>query len=171
MKKLYRIKLLTVFMVIVLLAGTSGCAALKKKFTRKTKEKPKTPVFYQVRKYNIKPSMELYEKHYIFWINWQRKLIAELGKNFKNDIRCSQEIEGNVIDMVSLLVDDEAAKLTTHLEELSKIRAILEKRNMTKVNETRIRQILEREYRVIKREFSPGKMSDHIRKDWKKEEE
>ena len=71
------------FLIFSFAAGITGCAALKKKFTRKKKER-KTPVYYQVRKYDIKPSMELYEKHYIFWVNWHKNLVAELGNNYKS---------------------------------------------------------------------------------------
>lgn len=161
-------KLLITAVLFGLLVNVSGCAALKKKFTRKKKE-AKQPTYYQVRKYDIKPSMELYEKHYVFWINWQRKLLDELGKNFKNDKRCIQEITGNLGDMASLLVDEKRATLLPHINELKKVRVIIDKRTMTTSNQTRIRRILEREYRVVKREFSPKKMTGFIRKEWKAE--
>jgi mRNA deadenylase 3'-5' endonuclease subunit Ccr4 len=120
-----------------------------------------------VHKYDIKPSMELYEKHYIFWANWHSKILAELGKNFKNDIRCMQEIVGNLDDMYSLLNDEEGEKLRPHIEDIKKAKAIIDERNMTTSNETRIRRILERENRVIEREFTPRKMQGSIREDWR----
>jgi len=144
-----------------------GCAALKKKFTPKKKDEPQVIAQYQLREYNIKPSLELYEKHYVFWINWQRKLIDELGRNSKNDTRCAREITGNLEDMATLLVDEKAAELRPHIEDLNKVRTMIENRNMTVVNQTRVRRILEREYRIVKREFSPTKMKDFIREEWK----
>jgi len=157
-----------IILSVALLVNLFGCAALKKKFTRKKKSKKVAPVFYKGRKYNIKPSLELYEKHYVFWVNWHRKLIDELGKNVKSDIRSSQEVIGNLQDMESLLVDEKAALLAPHIEEIEKAKSIIDKRTMTTANETRIRRILERELRVIKREFSIGSMTGYIRVDWKK---
>lgn len=163
-KHLLRVALFAVISGILL--NLSGCAALKKKFTRKKAPK-KTPVFYSVRKYDVKPSMDLYEKHYVFWVNWHRELIMELGKNFKSDIRSAQEMRGNLESMESLLADEKAAKLAPHITEVKKVEEILRKRNMTKANEARIRQILEREYRVIKSQFSPSKVEGDIRAEWK----
>ena len=167
--KRFSLKLISAVVISAMVLSLGGCAALKKKFTRKKKPK-KTPVFYSVRKYDVKPSMDLYEKHYIFWVNWHRELVTELGENFKSDIRSAQEMRGNLDSMESLLIDEKAAELAPHVSELRKVEAILEKRNMTKVNETRIRQILGREYRAIRGRFSPSKMKGSIRADWKHSE-
>ena len=91
----FSLRLLSLAVISVLLLSLSGCAALKKKFTRK-KKKTETPVFYHVRKYDVKPSIDLYEKHYIFWINWHRELVMELGENFKSDTRSIQELRSNL---------------------------------------------------------------------------
>ncbi len=168
--KRFSLKLLSIAVVSVMVLSLAGCASLKKKFTRKKNAKS-APVFYRVRKYDVKPSMDLYEKHYVFWVNWHRELVTELGENFKSDIRSSQEMRGNLESMESLLVDEKAASLAPHVGELRKVEAILKKRNMTKVNETRIRQILGKEYRAIRSRFSPSKMAGSIRADWKHSEE
>ncbi|MFH1594534.1 MAG: hypothetical protein ABID09_07565 [Candidatus Omnitrophota bacterium] len=153
--------------LICVLLNLCGCAALKQKFTRKSKEKKRIPVHYQVREYDIKPSIELYEKHYVFWINWHRTLVDGLGENFKSDQRSIKEMIGNLEDMVTLLIDEKAELLGKHVEKLREARVIIDRRNMTKANDTRIRRIIEREFRAIKNDFSPVKMRDHIRTDWK----
>ena len=163
------LKLVAVAAIAAMLFNTTGCAALKKKLTRKKKKKPEK-VYFQVRKYNVLPSMELYEKHYTFWVNWHRKLVTELGRNFKSDIRSTEEMRGNLEAMESLLTDEEAAKLAGHVAELKKVEAVIKKRNMTKANDTRIRRILEREYRVIRSRFSPAHAKGAIRAEWKKSE-
>jgi len=169
MKK-FSLKLLSAAVITAMVFSLGGCAALKKKFTRKKKEK-KTTVYYNVRKYDVKPSMDLYEKHYIFWVNWHRELETELGENFKSDIRSAQEMRGNLQSMESLLIDEKAASLAPHVNAIKKVEMILKKRNMTKVNETRIRKILGREYRAINGGFSPSKIKGAIRADWKRSEE
>lgn len=160
----------SVVISLVLLAAVVtnlfGCAALKKKFTRKKKDLPKTPI-YQVKKYEIKPSFELYEKHYIFWVNWNKKLSDELGRNTKSDIRNIKEMIKNLDEMSALLIDEKAASFLPYIGEMKKAEAIIVKRNLTKVNETRIRRIIEREGRAIKRKFSPSRMANYVRKEWK----
>ena len=169
--KIFTKRTFLILCTLVIAVNLSGCASLKRKFTRKRKAPQKQAVYYQVRKYDIKPSMELYEKHYVFWSTWQSKITAELGRNFKNDIRCMQEIVSNLEDMYALLVDEKANELAPHIEELKKARVIIDKRTMTNANETRIRRILEREDRVIGREFAPRKMKGSIREDWRSDEQ
>lgn len=161
------LKLVAVAAITALLFSAAGCASLKKKLTRKKKKKPEK-VYFQVRKYAVLPSMELYEKHYTFWVNWHRKLVAELGGNFKSDIRSTEEMRGNLEAMESLLTDEKAAELAPHVAELKKIETVIKKRNMTKANDTRIRRILEREYRFIRSHFSPTNVKGAIRAEWKK---
>ncbi|MBN1354574.1 MAG: hypothetical protein JW994_07920 [Candidatus Omnitrophica bacterium] len=148
----------------------SGCAALKTKFTRKNKKEVKRQVYYQLRKYEVKPSFELYEKHYIFWANWHKELTDELGANYKNDIKCIQGIVSNIEDMATLLVDEKAVELTPHIDELKKAESIIKKRDTTKTNRTRVRRILEKERRLIRSKFSPKDMAGFIREDWPDEE-
>lgn len=162
-------RFLLISLVLLLSINLAGCASLKKKFTRKKEIKTKAP-FYHVRKYDVKPSLELYEKHYIFWVNWHKELAQELGQNSKSDIRSTDEMTSNLEDMVSLLEDNQASLLLPHLDEIKKVQAIIKKGNMTTANETRIRRILETEYRGIKRNFSPAKMAGHIRGEFKMEE-
>ena len=162
-------RFLFIALILFLSVSMSGCASLKKKFTRKDKPKAKE-AFYQTKKYDAKPTLELYEKHYIFWVNWHKEIVQELGQNRKSDIRCTDEMMSNLVDMMALLEDDKAAALAPHLDEIEKVQEIIKKGRLTKANETRVRRILETEYRDIKRNFSPTKMTGHIREEFKKEE-
>jgi hypothetical protein len=159
-------KSVLLLVAVGLAVNLAGCTALQKKFTRKRKPKPKEEIFSAVRGDDVKPSGELYEKHYIFWVNWHKKFIAELGESYKSDLRSTEEMISNLEDMASLLSDEKSGELRPHIDGLEKIKVIIEKRNMTKVNEIRIRRIAEREYRNIRRGFLPRKMADYIREDW-----
>ncbi|MCQ9206746.1 MAG: hypothetical protein NG740_02545 [Omnitrophica bacterium] len=147
--------------------GFSGCALSKIKLTPKRTAKKEAAVFLTGRVYDVKPSMDLYEKHYIFWVNWHKKFIERLGKNTKSDLRSSEEMISNLEDMSTLLTDDMSEALVPHIAEVKKIKAIIRERNLTKANETRIRHIAEREYRAIKRDFRPKKIKGYIRDDWR----
>lgn len=156
---------------ILLLAGflavsATGCASLKKKFTRK-KTEVKKPRYYQVRKYDIKPSMELYEKHYIYWINWHRDMSQKLGQNAKRDRLNIQQLIGNLYDMRKILDDEEAARLDPHIENLRGVEKTITTQNLDVGDAARVQNILDRELRIVKREFSPSKMKGHIRDDWR----
>ena len=158
----------SVFLLVVFLTvSVSGCATLKKKFTRKKKEEKK-PRYYQVRKYDIKPSMELYEKHYIYWINWHRDMSQKLGRNAKRDRLNIQQLVGNLYDMRKILDDEEAARLEPHIETLRGVQKTVTTQNLDSGDAARIQNILDRELRIVKREFSPSKMKGHIRDDWEK---
>ena len=160
------LRFVSITLVFGLLLNLSGCAALKKKFTRKKKVKIEKP-FYRIREYDTKPALEFYERHYIFWINWHKKLVDELGNNYKSDLRSIRKMIESLGDMAILLVNEKAASLASHIDELVKAEDIIKQRNLTKANELRIRRILKREYSAIKREFLPSKVADYIRKEWK----
>jgi len=166
-KKVFRVFI--VFALIAVMSQITGCTALQKKFTRKKKKENKVRPHFMVREYDVKPSMALYEKHYVFWINWQREMLQKLGRNYKSDKKCIEEITGNLHDMAALLTDEKAGELLPHIETLGKVKVIVDKRNMTKASDTRIRQILEREYRSVKRDFSPGEVVGCIRKEFRVE--
>jgi len=164
-KTIFRILLF--FAVFGLAVNLAGCLALKKKLTPKRKPKSKQAVFIDTQKHDIEPSGRLYQKHYVFWINWHKKFVSELGESAKSDIRSTQEMIGNLKDMARLLVDEKAELLKLHIDKLKKIKTLIDKGTMTKAREVRVRRIAEREFKAISREFSPKKISRYIREDWR----
>ncbi len=61
------------FVVVVLISSLfSGCAQLKEKFIPKKEEAKETKRYKSVSTYDVKPSLELYTKRYVFWKNWQK---------------------------------------------------------------------------------------------------
>ncbi|MBL7158229.1 MAG: hypothetical protein ISS91_01840 [Candidatus Omnitrophica bacterium] len=160
-------KILVVLLIAVFAIGSTGCASLKKKFIRKKTEEKK-PRYYQVRKYDIKPSMELYEKHYIYWINWHRDMSQKLGENAKRDRLNIQQLVGNLCDMRKILDDEEAARLDPHIKNLRGVEKTVNTQHLDTGDAARVQNILDRELRIVKREFSPSKMKGHIRDDWEK---
>lgn len=159
-------RLICLLLIIGFTLNISGCAALKKKFTRKKKPKPKKISFYQIKKYDIKPSMELYEKHFMFWVNWHKGLLEKLGESHKYDLQCINGIISNLEDMYNLLVDEEKKELADHIQVLKQAEKIIAEDTLTNFNIVRVRRILEREIRTIKNRFSPRKMAGKIRKEW-----
>jgi len=166
MKKLVQ-KIIFITILFSMAVNLVGCAGLVKKFIRKPKKKTKKEVFSKGRTFDVKPSYKLYQKHYIFWVNWYKKFTSELGENHKSDMRSIQEMIGNLEDMSGLLVDEKGQLLDLHIAEVKKAESILAKRAMTKVNETRVQRITKKEFKNIQREFSPKRMSGFIKAEWK----
>ena len=85
---------LVVLVMIVLAVNLTGCEAIQRKFTRRKKD-VKSPHFYQIKKYEKKPSPLLYKQHFAYWSSWQEELIQVIGENNKKDKRCIEEALGD----------------------------------------------------------------------------
>lgn len=157
-------KLIILILLISVLVNLTGCEAFRKKFTRKKKEPVKMPRIYQVKKYEKKPTPELYKKHYAFWSGWQSELAKVLGENHKKDMRCIEEIMGNLSDMRNMLVEEKAKPLDAHIIKLSKVKDMIFGEELTQWNSSYIKRALEREDRAIRRGFNYNKVKDHLKK-------
>ena len=156
-------KIVVFTLIIVLTLGAAGCASVQRKFTRKKKETVKMPRIYQVKKYERKPTPELYKKHYVYWESFQSEMIRVLGQNHKKDMICIEHILSNLSDMQNMLAPDKASELGKHIDRLARIKDILVKEDLTKFNSNYITMTLERESRYIKRGFIYGKVKSSLR--------
>ena len=162
-------KALSAILIFFLLLNLTGCETLRKKFTRKKKETVKMPHIYQVRKYEKKPSPELYQKHYAYWTSWQSEIIRVLGENHKKDARCIEEAVGQLYDMHNILVPEKAKELAPHIEKMANVKDIIFNEELTQANKDYVLRTLEREDRLIKKDFSPGKVKDYLKKSFEDE--
>jgi len=161
-------RIIIAFSILALMLSLTGCAQLRKKFIRKKKVEEAMPHYERIKKYDVSPSIELYTKHYIFWRSWHREAVNLLGKNTKKDKRCVREMIKNLEDMRDLLVDEKGDQLEDHILVLRKIERDLQKRSLTFATKTRVRMVLEKEFKLIKINFSYTKMEPYIRSDFKK---
>ena len=162
-------KSIGIILIILLALNFSGCETMRKKFTRKKKAVVKAPRIYQVKKYEKKPSPELYSKHYVYWASWQSELIKVLGQNHKKDLQCIEQIISNLNDMANILIPEKGALLKTHIDKLDKVRDMIAKEDLGVGNKHYALMTLEREERYIKREFSLTKMKDYLKKSFEDE--
>ena len=161
---------IAVLVALVLILSLSGCDALQKKFTRKKKAAIKMPRFYQLRKYEKKPSPELYKKHFGYWESWQGTLIVVLSQNNKKDKRCIEEAIGQLKDMQYILVSEKGEEMQPHIETMERARNIIFKGDLSFANKDTVRMTLEKEDRVIKRDFSYSKVRNFLKKGFEEEE-
>ena len=156
-------KMLMAIIIVSIAITLVGCDALQKKFTRKKKETKPIPKLYQLKKYDVKPSAELYSKHYAYWQSWMSELIQDLGDNHKKDVRCIDEALSQLHDMRNILVQEKADALTKHIRRIEEAREIIIKEGLSQYNRNQIMLTLEREDRTVKSEFAVARIKDHIR--------
>ena len=164
-------KVISWLLVILMIAGMTGCEPLAKKFRRKKKETVRMPRIHQVQKYEKKPSQELYKKHFSYWSSWQSELIKVLGKNHKKDEVCIEHIMSNLADMQGILIPEKGAQLAVHIKRLSEVRDVILNEDLSVANRDYVLRTLEREDRYIKRDFSYRKVKSCLRKSFNDEEE
>ena len=162
---------ITALVALVLILSFSGCDAVQKKFTRKKKATVKMPRFYQTKKYEKKPSPELYKKHFGYWESWQGTLIAVLGQNNKKDKRCIEEALGQLKDMQSILVPEKGEEMQPHIDTMERAKVTIFKGDLSFANKDNVLRILEKEDRAIKRDFSYSKVRNLLKKSFEEEEE
>jgi len=157
---------LAVIIIFFMALNFAGCASWQKKFTRKKKAEAKRPRIYQLKKYKKTPSPELYKKHYAYWMTWQSELLSDLGKSHKKDMRCIEEILGNLYDMQNILIPEKADQLKSHIDRLLEVKDTIFREELSQYNRHYIRNELDREDRTIKREFCYAKVKDCLRKNF-----
>jgi len=157
----------TAILIVVLIAGLTGCEAVQRKFTRKKKSKPVRPMFYKELddEESRRPPAELYMTHFTYWKTWMSELIANAGKNKKRDIRACNEAMANLEDMAKYLTGEKKEELKTYIEELSGIADQIKGVAVNKARMSRLRQQLDKSKARIARKFYYKKVKEHIRKD------
>lgn len=156
-------------LVFFMLVNLTGCETLAKKFRRKPKKTVKMPRMYQIKKYEKKPTPELYKKHYVYWESWQSELIQVLGQNRKKDILCIDQIISNLQDMQNILVPEKGKEMEPHIERLIKVKEMIANTDLTKSNSGYVLRILEREDRLITKNFAYRKVKDSLKKSFEDE--
>ena len=151
-----------VLLAIVFLAGLTGCDAVQRKFTRK-KTVVKQPHFYQLKKYTRKPSPELYKQHFAYWQSWQGELVQFIGDNHKKDERAIEEALGHLKDMQNLLIPSKAEAIEPHIDNMERAREIVLRGELSFANKDYVRSIVEREGRIIGKDFCYQKVKNDIR--------
>ncbi|MCM8790873.1 MAG: hypothetical protein NC938_04140 [Candidatus Omnitrophica bacterium] len=161
-------KIACLLVAFALVVGMTGCDAVQRKFTRKPKT-TKMPRIYQVKKYEKTPSPELYSKHFAYWQSWQSEIIQSLGENAKKDRRCMDEILMQLGDMQNMLVKEKADELGKHIARLRQIRDTIYHQQIDRYNRGPVLTELEKQDRLIKKDFSVSKIKNYLKKSFDEE--
>ncbi|HPN72794.1 MAG TPA: hypothetical protein PKZ41_02235 [Candidatus Omnitrophota bacterium] len=163
-----------IFFTVLFCALTlSGCADLKSKFIRKSKQQTAPKRYIPVREYDVKPSMELYTKRYIFWKNWHKEfmdLVSDQRMTNEKKLLVSIEQEiSNLYDMRGMLVDERGDELQLLIDKMAEVEQDMRKQNLTQGNRVRITRTMELLGKEIKDKFSYREVTGEIRDEFRKE--
>ncbi len=148
----------------------SGCADFQKKFIRKKKEYNGPPRYYAVKEYDIHPSIELYQKRYIYWKNWHRELLTDIRDANKKKSRTDiEQAISNLWDMKRMLTDEKGDELQKDIDQMEELKEVITKQSITMANQVKLRRKLELLMSEIKKNFSYRKVGGYIRKDFRQE--
>ena len=157
-----------VIVVAALAVGLTGCDAVQRKFTRKKKE-TKAPRIFQEKKYEKKPTPELYEKHFAYWSSWSSEILQDLGDNRKKDRMCIEQLIGQLNDMKNILVPEKGEELAKHIKRYETARDIIFREELSQYNKGFVLTTLDREDRLINNEFCISKVKNYLRKSFDEE--
>ena len=142
-------RFINIFLILCLLSS-SGCYAIRKKFTRKKRVKKDVPVYVDFKEYDEQPSREAYLDYYLFVRGWLDELTEALqkGTSFKRQKRSLDEAIMNFEQIMAFLNRDGKEYIYPMYEELLGIREDI-KANMSKNR----RNLYVRRIDTLKREF------------------
>ena len=158
-------RILAALLVMVLAAGTVGCATVQKKFTRKKKtpERNRSVIYLDEGAYQKKYSNEYYYKtHFTFWRTWQDELIDNLQNGNRKRLRRSiQEVVSHLTEMANYLEPQTKAGLEEQILRLQGIRDRLEA-GYYDSNLEGLKPELEQIGRLLNNNYYFGKIQDKL---------
>lgn len=166
MKNLKRFILIAI--VIILILELSGCATLKKKFVRPPKiTKKTTPVLMTQDYKGIYTNEVLYNNHFTYWKGWTDELMESLSSALSNkrQVQSANLAIEDMRRMQDLLNSPKKEELSPHIKVYEDILKKLKLGQPSRMDAIRMRNDLEKERRVIIREFETRKVKDVIIKE------
>jgi len=151
-----------IFCLSVLFLMTSGCAPLRKKFTRKKKDNRGVsekfipildPIDYPEK---VTSSEEKYKHHYSLWKVWNKDLLQNIALDSsekRQKYLLNQTIE-QLEEMKVLLADEKLAELDKLIDGLRKVQLIYEKPSAMR-SKFSVRKKIELNAKAVRNGFSP----------------
>ena len=162
-------KSLSLFMVLVFLAGSAaGCATVQKKFTRKKKVPERIPatIYIEQGPYQKKFSnVYYYQTHFTLWKSWHDELLKSIGRNSKKLERCADEAYGHITEFIKYLDEETVARVQPHLDVMTRWTEKIKSGNTSRIDEDSMRAELEKVRREVGKNFYYGKIKSHVRAD------
>ncbi|MCK4519404.1 MAG: hypothetical protein KAU12_04710 [Candidatus Omnitrophica bacterium] len=143
-----------IFAVLITLTffNLSGCAALKDKFVRKSKQTKKKEVFLSTGE--VYPVDVRYNNHFIYYDIWLEELIESMGKNKKKVLASADRALYNLKEMGELLKPKKKRELEPYINQLNLIVKELLSGSVSIPRQKKIIDMLKRQIRGIRHKFN-----------------
>ncbi len=152
------------FLVMVMLAGLTGCATIKDKFTRHKKEEKETPIFYLKKEYEGPTYAETYRRNYTFWKAWTGELLISLdGDSHKRQIHCYSAALVSLKKMCESVKDKFQERIVPYIKDLEEIGSVIVRGRLTKPQIKRIKRALARHKRCVGKKLSPTNVAPWLK--------
>ena len=149
--------------ILILCISIAGCAGMQRKFTRKKHKEEKAMPIVTTYEYPIEERVdELYKKRFLFWKSWQGELIDRMEDNYKKREECYNELMQNLTEMKKYLNDEKCKELEGFVAEIKSLDPDVKKIDLTKNEQYRIAQVLEKTRRMIDKRFSYTHVKDSL---------
>ena len=160
---------LSILMIVcVLTVSAGGCASLRKKFTRKKKEKAGEQAFVPVLDPIDYPAPrvspeERYRYHYSLWKVWQRDLVQNIDskESDKNQRYLLGQIIAQLEEMKKWVTGARQKELTEAIGEWNAILAMYEQPAALR-NAMSLRRTVEASAKKIRNQFNPEATKDFL---------
>jgi len=141
--------------IVILCLSVAGCASMQRKFTRKKHKEEKVMPIVTTYEYPIEERVdELYKKRFLFWKSWQGELIYRMEDTYKKRAECYNELMQNLLEMQKYLNDEKCKELEGFVAEIKLLDPDVKKIDLTKSEQYKITQVLEKTRRLIEKRFS-----------------
>lgn len=161
-------KLVSLSLIVIFVLSLSGCATLKKKFVRPPKKgKKTTPVLVTQDYKGIYSNEVLYNNHFTYWKGWTEELMESLlsGLSNKRQVQSANLAIDDMKRMRDLLNSPKKEALSPHIKIYEYVSARVKLGQPSRMDAVRMRNELEKERRVVIREFETRKVKQFIIKE------
>ena len=157
-------RLVSLIVLVPLIFFSTGCATLKRKFTRPSKTQVSTPaqVFYGEEAYKSPPRRQAYHDAYFLWKSWHEDALSYLFINQKRSLRSLRRSLEQLELMKSHLTQGAAGRMSEPIQKLEKVEKRLEGEKLGSEEKERVKEILENELRRIARAFNSKAVDKEI---------
>ncbi len=154
--------------LVILLALTflfTGCATLQKKFVRQKKKVEKVSPIVTTQDYATDLRVdELYKQYFTYWKTWQGELIERMDASYKKRAECYRYLVESLDEMEKYLTGQKLEELKKLTSSIRNLEQDVNKSSLTKGEEYRIKDILEKTKRQIEKSFSYKDVKDELKK-------
>lgn len=152
-----------IVIVLVFCVSFVGCAALQRKFVRKKKKEEKAAPVITTYDYAKELRVdELYKKHFLFWKTSQSELIDRMHTRYKKRSSLFDRTVESLMEMEKYVAGAKGEELAGFIKQIKSIDPDIKKKQLSKNEIYKMKQLLEKTKRQIDKRFSYSDVKDFL---------